>query len=79
MSTAQELYESAFQPGRPPRSVFYRAGMLDCLRYLTGESGNGAGRCPYPQGSVEFDAYFAGWDEGRLRHKTAIMEAEQHA
>jgi len=29
-------------------------------------------QCPYPQGSVEFDAYFAGVDEGHLRYKLSL-------
>jgi len=62
MTTAQSLFDHAFFPGRPARSKPYREGVMDALRFRLGEIEHI--QCPYPQGSVEFDAYFAGVDEG---------------
>lgn len=53
---------AAFPPGTPPRSIEYRKGMRSFfLLSLAGLSIE----CPYAQGSVGFDAFFAGVDAGR--------------
>jgi hypothetical protein len=63
MSLAQQVFDHAFKPGREPRSEAYRAGVLACLR--TRVDGAPICACPYPAGSAERDAYYAGVEEGR--------------
>lgn len=75
MTTAQSLFDRAFFPGRPARSKPYRSGVMDALRFRLGEAEHI--QCPYPQGSVEFDAYFAGVDEGHLRYKRSLDEVKE--
>jgi len=75
MTTAQTLFDRAFFPGRPARSNPYRSGVMDALRFRLGESEHI--QCPFPQGSVELDAYFSGVDEGHLRYKLSLDEVEE--
>ena len=58
-----ELMQHAFFPGRPDRSTAYKAGVLAKLRLVLQRERL---VCPYAQGSAEFDAYFAGAEEGSL-------------
>lgn len=58
-----ELMFSAFSPGRPARSSAYKLGVLAKLRLVLQRERL---VCPYAQGSAEFDAYFAGAEEGSL-------------
>ncbi len=59
--TAQHLFEVAFSRARDARSPEYRQGVMECLRNkLEGTRL----RCPYPLGTSQADAYFAGKDEG---------------
>ena len=60
---AQSVFDAAMSPGREPRSAAYRAGLLHCLRVRIDRVH--WVRCPYAPGSAEFDAYYAGVDEGR--------------
>ena len=56
-----EIVRLAFGAPRMPRSEAYQAGVRDQLR------ARALGRqmlCPYPQGTAEADAWFAGMDEG---------------
>lgn len=62
--TAQELFDEAFAVSRDPRSDAYKAGVLYVLR-ARAEGIRGPQR-PYPLGSAEADAYFAGCQEGHL-------------
>lgn len=58
--TPEQIADAALVIGNR-RSAEYRCGMLDVLRYrLEGVPI----RCPYQEGSVQFDAYFAGNDRG---------------
>lgn len=60
---ATRFVEAAFPPGTPPRSHEYRQGMHAFFVFSL------AGRkitCPYFEGSVGFDAFFAGVDAGRI-------------
>lgn len=57
------LMLSAFFPGRPARSSAYQLGVLAKLRLVLQRERL---VCPYAQGSAEFDAYFAGAEEGSL-------------
>ena len=58
-----ELMQRAFFPGRPGRSTAYKAGVLAKLRLVLQRERL---VCPYAPGSAEFDAYFAGAEEGSL-------------
>ena len=58
-----ELMLHSFFPGRPDRSTAYKAGVLAKLRLVLQRERL---VCPYAQGSAEFDAYFAGAEEGSL-------------
>lgn len=58
-----ELMQHAFFPGRSDRSTAYKAGVLAKLRLVLQRERL---VCPYAQGSAEFDAYFAGAEEGSL-------------
>ena len=57
----EELLNNAFFPGRPPRSSAYKEGVLAKLRLALQRERM---VCPYAQGSAEFDAFFAGAEEG---------------
>jgi hypothetical protein len=61
MTIATQLYEKAFHSTRDPRSEVYKAGVLDTLNFK--ESGSKLPH-PYPLGTVEADAWFAGNQEG---------------
>lgn len=56
-----ELMLSAFFAGRPARSSAYKLGVIAKLRLVLQRERL---VCPYAQGSTEFDAFFAGTDEG---------------
>lgn len=59
----KRLFLSAFSFGRPPRSSFYAVGVLHAIRNRVGRAI--LHKCPYTQGTVNFDAYMAGYSEGR--------------
>lgn len=61
--TAQAIFDEAFKPGRAPRSDAYKQGVMACLRVRV--DGLAYEACPYPEGSAQADAYFAGVEEGR--------------
>lgn len=56
-----EMMLSAFTPGRTARSGAYKLGVLAKLRLVLQRERL---VCPYAPGSAEFDAFFAGADEG---------------
>lgn len=58
---AEELFAAQFKPGRTPRSEEYKSGVRMLLRRLIHSA---EFRCPYPEGSVQMDAFFAGVEEG---------------
>jgi len=59
---ATRFVEAAFPPGTPPRSHEYLKGMHAFFVFsLAGQKIT----CPYFEGSVGFDAFFAGVDAGR--------------
>lgn len=62
MTTAQEVFDEAFKRHRGKRSEAYKLGCLDCLQVRL--DGRENVRCPFPEGSAESDAYFAGVGEG---------------
>lgn len=60
---ADRLTDEAFAPGRCFRSPEYVAGVRARLRYsMAGDHVTN----PYPVGTSDADAFFAGCDEGRL-------------
>jgi len=61
--TAQAVFDKAFEPGREPRSDAYKQGVLACLRVRI--DGMELVKNPYPAGTAESDAYYAGVSEGR--------------
>lgn len=65
MSKTEKVMALAFYPGRPARSVAYRAGVRDTL--LKRLDGVPDIPFPYRLGSAEADAYLSGQDEGRRR------------
>jgi len=62
MSKARELFMEAFSGPRTLRSDEYKSGVFAALQFRLGETGGL--RCPYPEGSVQMDAWFAGVGEG---------------
>lgn len=69
MKTPEQIVADAKQVG-DRRSAEYWRGVLDVLRYrVHGERIE----CPYQEGTVQFDAYFAGNDRG---HALMRMQRE---
>jgi len=64
MTTAQRLFNDAFNVAREPRSVAYKAGVLAALKYRTNEARSVKEQRPYQIGTAECDAWLAGVDEG---------------
>lgn len=64
MSKAQELFDQAFDHRLDRRSRPYKQGVLDALKYRTGEVPGIGNR--YTMGTIEFDAWRAGLEEGHL-------------
>ncbi len=74
MSTAEILFEQAFNVPRDPRSDAYKAGVLDALRYCAGEIESLKSAMLYEMGTAEADAWFAGVIEGKLIWRDAQLE-----
>lgn len=72
--TARQLFDLAFHPHREPRSDAYREGCLAALQCRLCETENPP-HCPYPAGTPERDAWFAGCAEGHKRAARAGGEA----
>lgn len=71
MDLIEQLFKAAFDKPRDPRSAEYKEGVRAALAYRV----NGARiHCPYPAGSAQFDAFYAGIAEGH-----AIWRAHQEA
>jgi hypothetical protein len=62
MSKARGLFMEAFSVPRTLRSDEYKSGVFAALQFCFEEIDKK--RCPYPEGSVQADAWFAGVDEG---------------
>lgn len=69
----KSIAEARFQRGNR-RSEVYQAGFLDALELKLNQRARPALR--WAEGSVEFDAYFAGWDEGLERARALIQPEE---
>lgn len=70
--TAEQVFTQRFDCGSP-RSTEYKAGFLAALRYRLG--GVRMPRLPYPMGTAQADAWFAGVDEGHFRFQ--CIEAKE--
>lgn len=57
------------------RSIEYRQGMLDVLRFRLLRQPI---QCPYREGTPQFDAYFAGNDRGHAVYR-AMLQGEATA
>ena len=66
---AQDLFDQAFSQIRDPRSDEYRQGALAVLKMRC--EGKAIPR-RYPVGSVQFDAFCAGCDEGHRIWRSAV-------
>ena len=69
---AQQLFDEAFNTNRDPRSDAYKRGVLDALKFRSGEITNMKQTMPYELGTAECDAWSSGTDEGYgiwRRHK----------
>lgn len=64
MKTAMEIFNAAFHPVRDPRSDEYKQGVLAALSFRIG--GQKIPH-PYPMGTTQADAFYAGIDEGHRR------------
>lgn len=60
--TPQQIFDDAFSRPRDPRSDEYKRGVFNALNYRLGVV-QGL-NCPYPVGSAQADAWFAGTSEG---------------
>lgn len=72
MSTALRLFVKAFNGPRDPRSPEYKAGVLSALQYRFDGKKT---KSPYAPGTVQFDAWNAGLNEGHSlwrNHQRAI-------
>jgi len=69
MSQAAQIYHAAFQKPRTPRSEPYKRGVRAALERLI-DGGPEISRvrpAEYQPGTVEFDAWLAGVEEGHMR------------
>ena len=68
----QAVFRQAFDVPRDPTSLEYRRGVLDALACRL----EGARMAPpWPVGSVQFDAWYAGTTEGHRRASEAALAA----
>lgn len=67
------LMKNAFDRPRDPRSYPYKLGVFSLLtsRVINTLS------CPYAPGTVDFDAFYAGVDEGKVIWSQHQAEADQ--
>ena len=60
--TPETIADAALRHG-DKRSAEYRLGLIGVLKFkMRGEPV----RCPYPEGTAQFDAYYAGTDRGHM-------------
>lgn len=60
-ATVARLMSAAFHIGREPRSEPYKSG---CRQQIAYRLGGKKPACPWPHGSPQCDAFYAGVDEG---------------
>lgn len=70
--SAVDIHVQLFSQERTPRSDAYREGAMSALRHHLECAKT---RCPYTAGSAEFDAYYAGWMEGRSAADKVVLQA----
>jgi hypothetical protein len=80
MTTAQDLYEKAFNFPRDARSEPYRQGVRASIRYWLGEVRKMDQ--PYQLGTAAADAWFSGAEEGarivRMNNATETCRVEYY-
>lgn len=65
MTEAQQIFDVAFSKPRTERSQVYKDGVMAALNQQFAPANALASlQSPYPAGSVEFDAWHAGLNEG---------------
>ena len=62
-ANAEALFKAHFHAGRTKRSEFYKSGVLI---YLRNQIVGSELQCYHDEGTPEFDAFWAGVDEGRF-------------
>ncbi|WP_287278666.1 hypothetical protein [Ralstonia sp.] len=70
--TTDDLMRATFSPGRAPRSPEYMAGCRALLDLRAAGKRDGL-HCPWPEGSVQSDAWFAGAAEGIIVWREAAQ------
>lgn len=63
-AAVERIMAARFNPGATPRSLPYHEGLRAMLAHRL--DGMPFAASPYPVGTPEADAYFAGQDEGRV-------------
>jgi hypothetical protein len=79
MDKAEKLFKTIFAGPRDTRSAEYKRGVLAALLFRFA-GGKVSENRPYKVGTVEFDAFSAGVDEGNARwreHVAGISENEK--
>jgi len=73
--TAQQLFDREFSRPRTKRSEEFKAGVLALLRRRIHGI---VTQCPYTEGTVAFDAFFSGIEEGwRIYKNESDIGAER--
>ena len=69
--TAEQMFAESFFPGRSARSAEYKAGVLYILQFKCEEIDKQPH--PYPVGTVQADAWYAGCSEGHAIYRGAVI------
>jgi hypothetical protein len=73
MSRADKVFKAAFDVVREPRSQAYKDGVMAALRsHLDGTPVD----FKYDAGTAQFDAFFAGLDEGHALAQEELKKGE---
>jgi len=78
--TVDQIIETAFHPGRTPRSDEYKAGVRAVLEFWANNRGNVRSPkypdCPHQAGTAQADAWYAGAHEGRMLSLDAGLQID---
>ena len=77
MNKAEELFKEIFAGPRDPRSDEYKRGVMAALLFRFAGVRVSENR-PYKVGTVEFDAFSAGVDEGNARWREHMSPEAKH-
>lgn len=78
LSKAEELFQEAFKGARDPRSTEYKHGVMAALIHHCAGIKISESRL-YKVGTVEFDAFSAGVDEGHSIWRQELSEEKNSA